>query len=85
MAYKKYIIKHEQPIYIGRTFRQRLSPVLRVPKMSALNEVFKIKGKCISFDVCVIACNYTHRNKLGNTFSPWGKFEKIHFPFYWGY
>ena len=28
---------------------------------------------------------YTHGNKLGNTFSPWGKFEKIHFPFFWRY
>ena len=28
---------------------------------------------------------YTHMNKLGNTFSPWGKFEKIHFPFFWRY
>ena len=26
---------------------------------------------------------YTHGNKLGNTFSPWGKFKKIHFPFFW--
>ena len=25
--------------------------------------------------------NYTHGNKLGNTLRPWGKFEKIHFPF----
>ena len=28
---------------------------------------------------------YTHGNKLGNTFSHWGKFEKIHFPFFWRY
>ena len=27
--------------------------------------------------------NYTHGNKLGNTFSPWGKFEKIKFPLFW--
>ena len=26
---------------------------------------------------------YTHGNKLGNTFSPWGKFEKIQFPLFW--
>ena len=25
---------------------------------------------------------YTHGNKLGNTFSSWGKFEKICFPFF---
>ena len=30
---------------------------------------------------------YTHRNKLGNTFSPWRKFEKkkSKFPFFWRY
>ena len=29
-----------------------------------------------------ILFKYTHENKLGNTCSPWGKFEKIHFPFF---
>ena len=30
----------------------------------------------------LLVSNYTHGNKLGNTFSPWGKTELIHFPFF---
>ena len=36
-------------------------------------------------DLCLLvpfSFIYTHRNKLGNTFSPWGKFEKNPFFFF---
>ena len=36
-------------------------------------------------NLCIRFIIYTHGNKLGNTFSPGGKFEKIHFPFFWRY
>ena len=41
---------------------------------------------CTSTCMCDIVSSiekYTHRNKLGNTFIPCGKFEKIHFSFFW--
>ena len=38
-----------------------------------------------SFDAFIfisLSCMYTHGNKLGNTFSSWGRFEIICFPFF---
>ena len=38
--------------------------------------------------IALFTCNkikYTHGNKLGNSFSHWGKFEKINFTFFWRY
>ena len=44
---------------------------------------YKSSNNHYTVDSNILDRIYTHGNKLGNTFSPWGKFEKIHFPYFW--